>query len=522
MPLRTSLALRTFLIGALVLACCAPAAMARPGYIGSEGSSISVFDTTSGALGSSIGISKDAEPFQLAITPNGRTLYSSNYEADTVSAIDLATNTVVTTFPVGNHPFGIAATPNGSRVYVTISAENKVVAIDTATNQLVGGAIPVGKSPFGIAISPDGTRALVTNSGDDDVSVLDLGTGQVIATVKVGEDPYGLAYTPDGSRAFIANNDSSSLSVLDGHTGQVIGGPIGVGQDPSGVAVSPNGLRAYVANYGDGSMSVVNTQSNSVVSTVAGPEEVEWPAITPDGTRGFLSSYETQGVLPFGTVPDPTALGAPIVTSTAAAQIAIAPNQGPIAKFIHGRIRPGVAGSLDASTSSDADGSITGYAWNFADGATAATAAPTVSHTFAKPGSYTVQLTVTDNEGCSNNFVFTGQTASCNGGPLATVALPVEVSFPGVKIRCPKSSKGRCTIALFAVKLGRKHGKPTASVQSKPARLRLKPGAGRIVSIKPKAKFRKKLAAAKKITVLEAIKVGRDVSVQLRKLRVVR
>lgn len=522
MPPRSSFALRTFLIAALALACCAPAAVARPGYIGSEGSSISTFDTVSGALGSSIAISEDAEPFQLTITPNGRTLYSANYEADTISAIDVATNTVAATLPIGNHPFGIAAAPNGTRVYVTFSAEDKVVAIDTATNQPIGGPISVGDSPFGIAISPDGTRALVTNSGDDNVSVLDLPTGQVVATVPTGDDPYGIAYTPDGSRAYVANNDSSSLSVLDGHTGQAVAGPIAVGQDPSGVAVSPNGLRAYVANYGDGTMSVVDTQTNSVVSTVPGPEEVEWPAITPDGTRGFLSSYETKGVLPFATTPDPTALGAPIITSTDAAQIAIVPNQGPTAQFTHKRIRPGVAGTLDASTSSDADGSIASYAWNFTDGATAFTAAPTTSHKFAKPGSYTVQLTVTDNEGCSNNFTFTGQTASCNGGPLATVALPVDVAYPGVKIRCPQKADGRCTIALFAVKLGHKRGKATVKIQSKPVRARLKPGTSRIVSIKPKAKFARKLAKAKKITVVEAIKVSGEVSVRLRKLRVVR
>jgi YVTN family beta-propeller protein len=405
---------------------------------------------------------------------------------------------------------------------VTIAGEDKVVAIDTATNQLIGGAIPVGQSPYGIAISPDGTRALVTNSGDDDVSVIDLGTGQVLATVDVGLDPYGIAYMPDGSRAFVANNDSSSLTVLDGHSGQPIGGPIGVGLDPSGVAVSPNGLRAYVANYGDGTMSVVDTQTNTVVSTVPGPEEVEWPAITPDGTRGFLSSYEAQGILPFGTSPDPTSLGAPIVTSTDAAQVAIVPNQGPTATFTHSRIRPSVIGTLDASTSSDVDGSIVSYAWNFADGATTATAAPTVSHKFAKPGSYTVQLTVADNEGCSTNFAFTGQTASCNGGPLATVALPVEVAYPGVKVRCPKKAESRCTIALFAVKLGHKRGKATVKIQSKPVRARLKPGASRIVSIKPKAKFAKKLAKAKKIKVLQATKIGGEITVRLRQLRVVR
>lgn len=522
MPFRTSLALRTFLIAALAIACCAPSALAREVYAGSLGDSIAVFDSVSGALGTPVNTGTDSEPFTIAIAPNGKALYSANYESNTVSVVDTATKTVAATIPVGNQPFGIAVSPNGTRVYVANSGDDNLTVIDTATNQPIGGTIPTGNEPIGIAVSPDGSHALVSNSSDASVSLVDLGTGLLVSTVDVGNRPYGIAFTPDGSRAYVANNNSASVSVLDGHTGQVVGAPIPVGEDPSGVAVSPNGLRAYVANYSSATMSVIDTGSNTIVSTVSGPEEVEYVAITPDGTRGFLSSYAVNSALPFGTVPDPSAFGPPIATSTEPSQIAIVPNQGPIAKFTHGRIRPGVAGSLDASTSSDPDALVAGYAWNFTDGGTATTAAPTVSHTFAKPGSYTVQLTVTDNEGCSNNFTFTGQTASCNGGPLATVALPVEVSFPGVKVRCPKGADGRCTIALFAVKLGRKHGKPTAKIQSKPARLRLKPGAARIVSIKPKPKFRNKLAAAKKITVLEAIKVGRDITVHLRKLRVVR
>jgi PKD repeat protein len=54
-----------------------------------------------------------------------------------------------------------------------------------------------------------------------------------------------------------------------------------------------------------------------------------------------------------------------------------------------------LACNFNGSGSTDPDGTITSYAWDFGDGGTASTTSP--SHTFAAAGAYTVSLTVTDN-----------------------------------------------------------------------------------------------------------------------------
>ena len=53
--------------------------------------------------------------------------------------------------------------------------------------------------------------------------------------------------------------------------------------------------------------------------------------------------------------------------------------------------------NFDGSLSEDSDGSVVSYQWNFGDGSSAS--GSTVSHTFSSVGSYTVRLTVTDDEG---------------------------------------------------------------------------------------------------------------------------
>jgi PKD repeat protein len=56
--------------------------------------------------------------------------------------------------------------------------------------------------------------------------------------------------------------------------------------------------------------------------------------------------------------------------------------------------------SFDSSASSDTDGTITGYQWNFGDGNVSTEANPT--HVYDAGGSYTAVLTVTDDDGGTN------------------------------------------------------------------------------------------------------------------------
>ena len=56
-----------------------------------------------------------------------------------------------------------------------------------------------------------------------------------------------------------------------------------------------------------------------------------------------------------------------------------------------------------ASTSLDFDGTVASYSWDFDDGSPAATTA-SASHTYAAYGSYTVRLTITDDDGTSASY----------------------------------------------------------------------------------------------------------------------
>ena len=90
----------------------------------------------------------------------------------------------------------------------------------------------------------------------------------------------------------------------------------------------------------------------------------------------------------------------------------------------------GQATGFDASASSDPDGTISSYAWNFGDGQTATGATP--SNIYQTAGTYTVTLTVADSDGQSAT---TSQTVTIAGPtPTFSASSALEntpVSFDG-------------------------------------------------------------------------------------------
>jgi YVTN family beta-propeller protein len=448
------LRLTALVVGAGVLMALAGPARAadRFAYIaGPGGMSVTPLDVATNVAGSPIGVENC--PDAIAITPDGKTAYVGNQCSWSVTPVDTATNTAGASISVSDPPTSIAIAPDGKTAYVVASGVSSgVEAIDTATDTVTA-TIPVSSGSY-IAITPDGKTAYVSRPDDFDVVPIDLTTNTAGPAIGVGTYPQQIAITPDGKTAYVPDYFDNDVTPIDIAT-NTAETPIPVGAGPNGIAITPDGKTAYVTDYSDGGVTPIDIATNTAGTPIpvgGGPKGI---AITPDGKTAYVTDSGTDDVAPIDIATNTA--GTAIPAGSGPVAIAIVPSQSPTAAFTAQPAAVEHDTSFDAAASSDFEGTITEYQWDFGDGSTDTSSSATVTHRYSTEGEYPVTLRVIDNEcvdvtgvtsvgvasvgvasvGVASTRaeataqtaqIFTGQTMSCNGPPTAEIEHKVLIA----------------------------------------------------------------------------------------------
>jgi hypothetical protein len=104
-------------------------------------------------------------------------------------------------------------------------------------------------------------------------------------------------------------------------------------------------------------------------------------------------------------------------------------NEMPVAKGTASGTGPLI--TFDGGGSSDPDGGITNYAWDFGDGSVAS--GSVVAHSYAKPGTYLAKLTVSDNLWGNVTSSTVVPVTVAKGAGTSAASTPAGGSKPGVK-----------------------------------------------------------------------------------------
>ncbi|MCY0904971.1 LamG-like jellyroll fold domain-containing protein [Arthrobacter sp. H14-L1] len=216
------------------------------------------------------------------------------------------------------------------------------------------------------------------------------------------------------------------------------------GQLTFGVYTGQTNTTTSTASYNDGAWHhMVATQSAEGMKLYVDGQLVgSNPQTAAQPYDGYwrVGSDNTWGPQPYfaGTIDEvavyPTALSASAVADHFALGAGRVANQPPVAAFASSAVN--LVASFDGSGSSDPDGSVVSYGWDFGDGSVAGTGV-SLSHTYAAAGTYSVKLVVTDDKGATN-AVTHGVTVSAappvNQPPVAAFAsssVNLVASFDG-------------------------------------------------------------------------------------------
>ncbi len=250
---------------------------------------------------------------------------------------------------------GVAGSPTLSKRSNTFTAEAWVKTGSTAGGQIVG----YGNSQTGV-------------STDSDRIVYMDNTGRIFFGVRpTGSSSPATRVTVNTSGTY---NDNQWHHVV--------------------ATLSPAGMQLFV----DGTLA-----TSKADTTAAWAIDGYW-RIGGDNLNGWPSRPSSRYLA--GQLDDvaiyPVALPLPRVQAhyTASGRSLNAPPSPPVAAFTHSV--NGLTVSVDGATSSDANGPITAYAWDFGNGKTGT--GVTADHVYTAAGTYTVKLTVTDNSGSTNSI----------------------------------------------------------------------------------------------------------------------
>lgn len=331
--------------------------------------------------------------------------------------------------------FGNGQTATGVTAQVTYPVEGTYTITLTVTdNQGATSAqsvdINVSTNPN---IAPTAAASASTTSGTAPLSVDFDGTGSsdIDGTIvgyawNFGNGQSGAGATASATYSIPGNYDAT-LTVTDNKGATSVAHvPIVVNRPPNAAPVAqvtatpssgtapllvqlssagssdPDGaIASYAWNFGDGQTGTGPSPSHAF--TAAGSYTVTLTVTDTDGATAAKSTTVTVAAanqLPTAVIQaTPTAGAAPLLVN------------------------------VNGASSTDPDGSIVEYKWDFGNGQTAT--GPTSSTTYASAGSYTVRLTVKDDKGATRSATTTVVVSGANAKPVPTLlALPTSGLAP--------------------------------------------------------------------------------------------
>jgi YVTN family beta-propeller protein len=242
-------------------------------------------------------ISVGDAPRGIAFDSANNRMYVTNWDDDTVSVINTATNGVIETISVGDAPYGMAFDFANNRLYIANAFDNTISVINTATNA-VDATIAAGTNPVGIAFDSANDRLYVTNYNQGIITVIDTDDNTIITTISVGgagSFPQHIAFDSANNRMYVTEWKGHEVSVINTAT-NAVDATIAAGTNPVGIAFDSANDRMYVSISSDDVVKVINTATNVVDATISVGNSPREMAFDSANNRMYVSNLSDDTV----------------------------------------------------------------------------------------------------------------------------------------------------------------------------------------------------------------------------------
>jgi YVTN family beta-propeller protein len=200
--------------------------------------SVAIADPAAGRLTASIPTDQ-AGTHMVAVTRNGRTAFTANIPAGTVTVLDLAGNKKLRDLPVGGKPEGIALSVDEKLLWVADLEGARVQAFDARTFERKA-EIATGKGPIRVAASPDGRWIVTSNVGSGNLTLIDARRLRKVRDIPIsGTQEAGqvtILFGP-GGRLYIAETGRDQVAEVVLPSGKVLR-RIKSGKNGDGLAIA--------------------------------------------------------------------------------------------------------------------------------------------------------------------------------------------------------------------------------------------------------------------------------------------
>jgi YVTN family beta-propeller protein len=230
-------------------------------------------------------------------------LYVGNSMGNDVSVIDLGSLKLTDDMTVGRHVHCIALTPDGRRLFTTSELDHTLIISDTAANKIIGTVKLPGK-PNQCAVTPDGHYVTVPIRDGDSVAIVDVNQQKIVKVLPIKE-PHNSVNMGSNRYTFVSSMGSHEIDVIDLEKLDY-SAHIPVGGRPRPFVVSKDGRTMYVAVSDLHGFNIVDIPEKKVIQRVEMPSEHPGPprareyetpdtythglALTPDETAVWVTS----------------------------------------------------------------------------------------------------------------------------------------------------------------------------------------------------------------------------------------